>query len=86
MIAVVISAVMQALMHVVNPDSYLALSFFEAIKVGFAGSLSTVSTFVAETDGLLKALPRYFWGYYYSFGSLLLGLILGLLSYGWSVS
>jgi fluoride ion exporter CrcB/FEX len=86
MIAVVISALMQALMHVVNSDMYLALSFFEAIKVGFAGSLSTVSTFAAETDGLLKALPRYFWGYYYSFGSLVLGLILGLLSYGWSVS
>ncbi|KAL3939113.1 MAG: hypothetical protein SGARI_001490, partial [Bacillariaceae sp.] len=62
MIAVVVSALMEGLMHTLDTDSILTISFLEAIKVGFAGSLSTVSTFAAESVGLLRALPRYFWG------------------------
>lgn len=55
-----------------------------AMKTGFAGSLSTVSTFVAETEGLLRVLPQHLWGYYYSFGSLLLACIVGIIFYSWA--
>ncbi len=84
MIAVVVSALMQGVIHLFQPDD-LVSSFSQAIKVGFAGSLSTVSTFAAETIGLLRALPRHYWGWYYSFGTLLFGLVLGILSYFWAV-
>jgi fluoride ion exporter CrcB/FEX len=84
-LAVVVSALMQGLLHTIDMDQYLARSFLEAIKVGFAGSLSTMSTFAAETVGLFRALPRYFWGWYYAFGTLVLGLLFGVLSYFWAV-
>jgi fluoride ion exporter CrcB/FEX len=86
MIACVLSALTQGLLHTLNPDSsQLAISFSDAIKVGFAGSMSTVSTFAAETIGLFRALPRFFWGWYYSFGTLALGLALGIMSYVWAI-
>lgn len=85
MLASIISALCAALLVTVPPENYLGHAFLSAIKGGYAGSFSTVSTFVAETTGLLKALPRYFWGYYYCFGSLLVAVLLGVCSYVWAV-
>lgn len=84
LVAAVISALMQALLLVSNGDNKLAVAFMNAIKAGYAGSLSTVSTFVAETVGLFTALPRHNWGYYYSFGTMVLSLILGAVVYVWA--
>lgn len=42
----------------------------KGVQTGFAGCLSTVSTFAAETTGLMSALPKNAWCYKYSFGSL----------------
>lgn len=56
-----------------------------ALQTGFCGSLSTVSTYIAETHGLFQALPRHAWGYYYSLGTLGLACIVGVASYIWAV-
>jgi len=56
-----------------------------AIKTGFAGSLSTMSTYVSETAALNKALPQHAWGYYYAIGTLILSCTLGVVSYVWAV-
>ena len=85
MIASIISALCAAITLKVPDDQYLAHTFLDAIKTGYAGSFSTVSTFVAEITGLSRALPRYFWSYYYGFGSLFIALILGVCSYVWAV-
>eukprot|EP00536_Pseudo-nitzschia_multiseries_P007831 jgi/Psemu1/287390/fgenesh1_pg.189_\ len=71
MFASVVSAGMAALLLVWDsPDaSELTVIVATAIQVGYAGSCSTVSTFATETVGLLRALPRAFWGYYYAFGT-----------------
>jgi fluoride ion exporter CrcB/FEX len=60
-------------------------AFFKAFQSGFAGCCSTVSTFASETTGLLRALPRAFWGYYYGFGSMASALLIAVLSYVWAV-
>ena len=65
--------------HVEN--AIMKTMIWGAIKAGYAGSFSTVSTFVAETQGLFRALPRHFWGHYYSLGSLILAFIVGSVSY-----
>jgi len=59
----------------------LSIAFTKAIQVGFAGSCSTVSTFSTETAGLLRALPRAFWGYYYGFGTMVCGLLVASICY-----
>lgn len=74
MIASSISALMAAIS--LKVDSQLASVFVAAIKFGFAGCLSTVSTFVVEVVGLMKALPQHAYGYYYSLLSLGLAAIL----------
>ncbi|VEU35379.1 unnamed protein product [Pseudo-nitzschia multistriata] len=84
--ASVVSALMAAFLVGLNPEANpLAVVVCKAIQGGFAGSLSTVSTFATETVGLLQALPRAFWGYYYSFGSMLCAFVLGVASYAWFV-
>ena len=85
MIASIISALCAAFTLKVPDDQYLANAFLGAIKTGYAGSMSTVSTFVAEITGLSRALPRYFWSFYYGFGSIFIALILGVCSYVWAV-
>lgn len=85
MIASVLSALAVAINSKVANDQLVARQVLYAIKFGYAGSFSTVSTFAAETTGLFRALPRYFWGYYYSFGSLFCAMVLGVISYVWSV-
>mmetsp|Transcript_12398 Transcript_12398/g.27863 ORF Transcript_12398/g.27863 Transcript_12398/m.27863 type:complete len:409 (+) Transcript_12398:486-1712(+) len=86
MIASVVSALMAGLL--LSPGDGmppLVVAVVRAIQVGYAGSFSTVSTFATETTGLLRALPRAFWGYYYGFGSLACALLLGVISYAWAV-
>lgn len=64
-------------------------SYFEgygtmgAVKVGFAGSLSTVSTFVSEVTTLMKDFPRNYNGYIYIALSLFLSCLCGIVVYGW---
>ena len=83
----IISALMAALSEELkNSDDEVMMLFFAAIKAGYAGSLSTVSTFAAESVGLFRALPRYWWGYYYISLSLFLAIIFGLVAYTWSLA
>ena len=88
MIASVVSAFVSALLVLDGKNNYhqLAVVVAKAIQMGYAGSFSTVSTYVTETVGLMRALLRAFWGYYYGFGSLLCAFVLGVASYGWSVA
>ena len=82
MIASSISALMQAIM--LKIDGQLALAFVGAIQFGFAGCLSTVSTFVVEIESLMKALPQHAFGYYYSLLTVGSAAILGIACYVWA--
>ena len=84
LIACAVSALAVAL-NVSDDRGELGNLWLSAIKGGFAGSLSTVSTFAAEVVGLARSLPRYAWAYYYSIGSLLFACILGIVAYAWAV-
>ena len=84
LIASVVSALAAAL-NVGNQRGQLAHLWLSAIKAGFAGCLSTVSTFAAEVTGLARTLPRHSWAYYYSIGSIVLACVLGIISYVWAV-
>jgi fluoride ion exporter CrcB/FEX len=79
-----ISAIMVAL-KVSRDRSPVGNLWLNAMKGGFAGCLSTVSTFITETVGLMRALPRHFWGYYYCLGSLSTACIIGVVSYVWAI-
>jgi len=57
------------------------LYLLAAVKTGFAGSLSTVSTFVAEVHSLNTKYPHRAVGFVYAFGSLFLACIIGLMIY-----
>ena len=84
LIACAVSALAVAL-NVSDDRGELGHLWLSAIKGGFAGSLSTVSTFAAEVVGLARSFPRYAWAYYYSIGSLLFACILGIVAYAWAV-
>lgn len=57
------------------------------IQGGFAGSLSTVSTFASETVGMFSALPKHGYAYIYSVGSLVAACIVSTLIYSiWLVN
>jgi fluoride ion exporter CrcB/FEX len=83
MLASALSCLLAALS--VGMESQLALTFLNAILSGFAGSLSTVSTFVVEIVELLRSLPQHARGYYYLMGSLVSALILGVICNLWAV-
>ena len=83
LLATTISALAAALALQTTDPTFIMWE--RAIKTGVAGSLSTVSTYVAETSCLLQALPRHAWGYYYSIGSLVLACCFGVVSYVWAV-
>ena len=51
------------------------------IKIGFAGSLSTVSSFVAEGNVMQSTYPHHAKAYYYMVGSLLVACAFGLVFY-----
>uniref|UniRef100_A0A7S4VXX3 Fluoride ion transporter CrcB n=1 Tax=Ditylum brightwellii TaxID=49249 RepID=A0A7S4VXX3_9STRA len=84
LIASIISALSSAIELRFEDDDLLKI-WMGALRTGFAGSLSTVSTFAAETHGLMRLLPRKLYGYYYSIGSLVLACILGVASYVWAI-
>jgi len=84
LIACVVSALAVAL-NVGNRRGQLAHLWLSAMKGGFAGCLSTVSTFATEVIGLARTLPRHSWAYYYSIGSILLACLLGIIAYVWAV-
>ena len=65
-------------------SSQLAHVFVAALKSGFAGSLSTVSTFVVESVALLQSLPQHAFGYYYSVGTIVSAALLGIICYAWA--
>mmetsp|Transcript_4795 Transcript_4795/g.6537 ORF Transcript_4795/g.6537 Transcript_4795/m.6537 type:complete len:253 (-) Transcript_4795:317-1075(-) len=83
LIGSVVSALTAAIK--LRTDDDLTEIWMGALKTGFAGCLSTVSTYAAETTKLMELLPRQSYGYYYSIGSLILGCIVGVLSYFWAV-
>ena len=83
LIASIISALVVALN--IKDTRRLSTLWLSAIKGGFAGCLSTVSSFVAEVEGLSRALPQHAWTYYYALGSLSLACVLGICSYIWAV-
>mmetsp|Transcript_6643 Transcript_6643/g.8695 ORF Transcript_6643/g.8695 Transcript_6643/m.8695 type:complete len:520 (-) Transcript_6643:485-2044(-) len=59
----------------------------KGIQGGFAGSLSTVSTFASETVGMFSALPKHGYAYIYSVGSLVASCIVSTLIYSiWLVN
>ncbi|EIE20421.1 hypothetical protein COCSUDRAFT_43867 [Coccomyxa subellipsoidea C-169] len=53
-----------------------------AIRTGFSGALSTVSTFVAEITAQFRVLPEKLHGFIYAVGSLFTGALLGVIIYG----
>ena len=85
LIASSISALCAGVLLGMNNHQTLTPTFVKAVQVGFAGSCSTVSTYCTETTGLLRALPRAFWGYYYGFGSMICTLLVAVCSYFWAV-
>ncbi|ODV96295.1 hypothetical protein PACTADRAFT_67665 [Pachysolen tannophilus NRRL Y-2460] len=65
-------------------DDYLSCLVLDAISIGFSGSLSTVSTFVAELFGFGKVKDRYIYGSFSICSCfVLMMLILGV--YNWVV-
>ena len=66
------------------PSSFkeeLVLSLLGALKTGFAGSLSTVSTFVSEIDKLMELHTKQPKGYLYAFVSLSAACLISLCIY-----
>lgn len=66
--------------------SYWGVISLMAVKTGMAGSLSTVSSFVAEVDQLMKSFPMHIWGYIYATGTILTACILCLAIYAPAIS
>ncbi|KAL0053769.1 hypothetical protein WJX82_010502 [Trebouxia sp. C0006] len=64
---------------------YWPMVILPAIRVGYAGSLSTVSTFIAEVRAQLQGWPEKLHGYLYPFITIATGNVLGIALYGWSV-
>lgn len=64
---------------------YWPMVILPAIRVGYAGSLSTVSTFIAEVRAQLQGWPEKVHGYLYPFITIATGNVLGIALYGWSV-
>ncbi|KAL0029574.1 hypothetical protein WJX79_005229 [Trebouxia sp. C0005] len=64
---------------------YWPMVILPAIRVGYAGSLSTVSTFIAEVRAQLQGWPEKVHGYWYPFITIATGNVLGIALYGWSV-
>jgi fluoride ion exporter CrcB/FEX len=80
MAAVIISVLVEALnFHLAeSPDFAWISPFLLAVETGFAGSLSTVSTFVRELMDMHETPTRL---HLYGFGSLATAMLLGLLVY-----
>lgn len=81
MIAVIVSVLMEAIeLHYVKPNDpgyEWLVAVLPAIETGFAGSLSTVSTFVKEIIDMKSPGKQFI----YCWGSLILAMLIGLLFY-----
>jgi fluoride ion exporter CrcB/FEX len=84
MLACILSSGLAAANLIIPPSFPLAHVFISALKSGFAGSLSTVSTFVVESAALLQSLPQHALGYYYSVGTIVSAALLGIICYAWA--
>lgn len=85
MLGCCLSAFMLALLLETEENaSALATSFMMGIKIGLAGCVSTVSTFIAEVATLMRSLPQHAWGYYYLTLTLAMGCTLGVAFYAWA--
>ena len=80
MLAVVASAAAKALLHLHYFDEAVhpwANNILWAIMTGFAGNLSTVSTFASEICAMKKTSQMHIYG----FGSLCVAMVVGLAVY-----
>lgn len=84
MLACILSSGLAAANLIIPPSFPLAHVFISALKSGFAGSLSTVSTFVVESAALLQSVPQHALGYYYSVGTIVSAALLGIICYAWA--
>lgn len=83
MIGSTISILMIALeLRFSNTSRTWSILLIRAVKIGFSGSLTTVSTFVAEVSKLLFYFPNQMLGYSYILLSLGSSCILGSIVYG----
>jgi len=79
-VAAVVSAAMAGVsLHYQVDSTSWGGAILAGIKTGFAGSLSTVSTFVTEGDRLRKTYPHHAKHYYYLTGSLAIASLIGLI-------
>ncbi|KAK9825249.1 hypothetical protein WJX74_003303 [Apatococcus lobatus] len=67
-----------------QPLSYWPSLVTTALKNGFMGSLSTVSTFATELRVLFKTVPDTLHAYIYLMSTILGGVALGIAIYGWA--
>ncbi|EIE22217.1 hypothetical protein COCSUDRAFT_42582 [Coccomyxa subellipsoidea C-169] len=82
MIACLVDYLVGGIGHRVGSLGYWATIVLYAIRTGFSGALSTVSTFVAEVHAQMMLIPEVLHGYTYSIGSLVTAALLGILVYG----
>jgi CrcB protein len=66
--------------HFYGHNSFWGLGTVRAIKVGFTGCLSTVSTFVTEVAGFIKS-PNPMYGYMYVFVSIFTAALCGAIAF-----
>jgi len=78
--ASIISALAKGLSVSMHLDGWSGAAV-AAVKTGFAGSMSTVSTFVVEGWKIEKTYGHHAKGYYYTLGSLISACFLGLIVY-----
>lgn len=82
LIGSVISALFLALqMRYLDKSDVWTVALISGIRVGFAGSLSTVSTFVKELVHLANHFPLQAKAYYYGSASVMFAMLLSLLAY-----
>lgn len=64
---------------------YWGTLVLSSVQLGLCGALTTVSTFVTEIVKFAEVFPEDLHAYTYSIGSLLGGVVLGLVLYGWVI-
>ncbi|KAK9828861.1 hypothetical protein WJX72_002442 [[Myrmecia] bisecta] len=85
MLACAVDYIIKAVLVRTGTQSYWAQLLTSAVITGFAGSLSTVSTWAMEIQAHLKAVPESIHGYVYAIGTIITGALLGVILYGWSM-
>ena len=80
-IACLVSAIVSGLLQSSQAWSPWGSTILYAIQSGFAGSMSTVSSFVVEANMLQKSFPHHAKAFLYMGSTLLLACALGLVVY-----